>query len=311
MSFKEKFAEIPTPLAGLALGIAGLGWCFENAVEIHGYGQHISAAIAGFLLTILIIKFIFYPAQLMQEAAHPVIGSVIPTFAMALMIVSSSLAAWNSIVAQSVWLIAVMFHLIFLSLFVYHRVKAFKMEHMVPSWFVPPVGIIVADVAFPGGALKPLATSLLYFGLSAYALMLPVMMYRLIFGEDIHDTAKPTIAIMAAPASLSLAGYLTIVSTPSPEMVALLAGIGILMTGVIYLAFMKLLKLPFSPGYAAFTFPMVIGATALFKTAHWMELFGLPLHSVAVVHHLAMLELIVATIIVAYVAFRYATFYLR
>ncbi|MCW1889915.1 hypothetical protein OK016_13235 [Vibrio chagasii] len=33
------------------------------------------------------------------------------------------------------------------------------------------------------------------------------------------------------------------------------------------MAFFKLLRLPFSPGYAAFTFPIVIGATALFKIA--------------------------------------------
>jgi tellurite resistance protein TehA-like permease len=35
-----------------------------------------------------------------------------------------------------------------------------------------------------------------------------------------------------------------------------LLGIAVLMTGIIYLAFIKLLRLPFSPGYAAFTFPL-------------------------------------------------------
>ncbi|HCJ7281026.1 TPA: C4-dicarboxylate ABC transporter, partial [Vibrio cholerae] len=111
------------------------------------------------------------------------------------------------------------------------------------------------------------------------------------------------------PASLSLAGYLTVVSEPSPVIVALLFGIAVLMTAIIYLAFTRLLRLPFSPGYAAFTFPMVIGATALFKMAHWMESINVAERFVAQVHWLASLELIVATVVVSYVAIRYLAFY--
>ena len=33
----------PTPMAGLALGIASLGWSWENFAELHGYGQWISS----------------------------------------------------------------------------------------------------------------------------------------------------------------------------------------------------------------------------------------------------------------------------
>ncbi|MGL4748727.1 MAG: C4-dicarboxylate ABC transporter, partial [Shewanella sp.] len=139
--------------------------------------------------------------------------------------------------------------------------------------------------------------------------MLPLMLYRLIFCQAIPDAAKPTIAILAAPASLSLAGYLTVCEQPSIALVAVLASIAILMTSVIYLAFFNLLKLPFSPGYAAFTFPMVIGATALFKTAHWLEQFSQMAELTEWVRLLADFELGVATIVVAYVALRYLTHY--
>jgi tellurite resistance protein TehA-like permease len=39
------------------------------------------------------------------------------------------------------------------------------------------------------------------------------------------------------------------------------------LTAIVYVAFTRLLVLPFSPGYAAYTFPMAIGATALFKAS--------------------------------------------
>ena len=177
---------------------------------------------------------------------------------------------------------------------------------MVPSWFVPPVGIIVADVSFSGNpVLEPIAYGTLVFGMVAYAVMLPMMIYRFMFTHEIPDAAKPTMAIMAAPASLSLAGYLTVTTSPSPVIIALLFGIAVLMTAITYLAFFKLLRLPFSPGYAAFTFPMVIGATALFKTADWMEAHGLAAHYVQQVRGLAGIELVVATIVVFYVGLQY------
>lgn len=139
--------------------------------------------------------------------------------------------------------------------------------------------------------------------------MLPIMLYRLIFCEPIADAAKPTIAIMAAPASLSLAGYLTMTSQPSLIIVGVLLTLALLMTSVIYLAFFHLLKLPFSPGYAAFTFPMVIGATALFKTVNWIvATFGASNVSADLLIT-AKVELIVATLVVSYVAVKYLTHY--
>ncbi|PFG55501.1 tellurite resistance protein TehA-like permease [Vibrio sp. ES.051] len=303
---KAKVMGAPTPMAGLALGIASLGWSWENFAELHGYGQWISASIASMLLVVLAIKFLLHRHLLREDLAHPVVGSVVPTFAMGTMVVSNSLGHFYPMAGDVLWLIAVVLHVVFLVSFVYHRAKDFELHHMVPSWFVPPVGIIVADVSFSGNpVLVPVAQGALMFGMVAYAVMLPVMIYRFMFTHEVPDVAKPTMAIMAAPASLSLAGYLTVTATPSPVIIAMLFGIAVLMTAIIYLAFFKLLRLPFSPGYAAFTFPMVIGATALFKMANWMELQGLASEYVQQVRDLAGIELIIATIVVSYVALQY------
>ncbi|MGR2847116.1 TDT family transporter [Vibrio vulnificus] len=303
---KAKVMGAPTPMAGLALGIASLGWSWENLATLNGYGQWISAAIASGLLVILAIKFLFHRYLLQQDLAHPVVGSVVPTFAMGTMVVSNSLGHFFPVAGDVLWLVAVVLHIVFLVSFLYHRAQNFELHHMVPSWFVPPVGIIVADVSFSGNpALAPIAHGALVFGMVAYAVMLPLMIYRFMFTHEVPDAAKPTMAIMAAPASLSLAGYLTVTAQPSPVIIALLFGIAVLMTAIIYLAFVKLLRLPFSPGYAAFTFPMVIGATALFKMANWMQQAGLSSHYVEQVRMLAGVELLVATVVVGYVAVQY------
>ena len=307
---KLKLITVPAPMAGLALGIASLGWCWENMTNLHGYGKWVSAIIASVLLIILTVKFLLLSHTLKEDLAHPVVGSVVPTFAMATMVVSNSLGQFSAQAGDALWLFAVGLHLVFLVSFIYHRAKSFELHHMVPSWFVPPVGIIVASVSFSGNPqLYFVAQVSLIFGMLAYAAMLPMMLYRLIFTHEVPDASKPTLAILAAPASLSLAGYLTVTASPSPLIIALLFGIAVLMTSVTYLALFKLLTLPFSPGYAAFTFPLVIGATALFKMTDWMESIGMASEYIDQIQLLTTIELAVATVVVVYVAVRYLHFY--
>ncbi|WP_290919780.1 TDT family transporter [Halodesulfovibrio sp.] len=304
-----RVADLPTPTAGLALGIASLGWCWENAAPFQGYAQLTGAGIAAVLLIALLARFVFYPKTLLNDLAHPVVGSVAPTFAMATMVISNSVSKFAPLAGEALWLAAVGIHLIFLAFFIFHQLNDFSLQKMVPSWFVPPVGIIVANVSFAGTHFYAFATLLLYFGMVAYAIMLPIMIYRLMFCNEIVDAAKPTIAIMAAPASLSLAGYLSMTNTPSALIVAVLLGIAVLMTFVLYVSFTKLLRLPFSPAYAAFTFPLVIGSTALYKSSAWMQAQGWQQEIVQQVASLATMELYIATTIVTYVAIRYALFF--
>ncbi len=299
-------SSLPTPLAGLALGIGSLGWSLENTGLFSGMAAVTGAIVSGCLLALLLIKFLSAPSLLQSELKHPVMGSILPTYSMALMLVS---AAVGGKVGASLWLLAVGLHTILLLLFFWHRRKGFRLPQLVPSWYIPPVGIIVADLTIPGSAWAGVAVGLFWFGLISYAIMLPVMIYRLIFEPEMPDAAKPTLAILAAPASLCLAGYLAISPSPSMLLVMILMGIAILMTAVTYLGFIKLLRLPFSPGYASFTFPMVIGATALFKSVPFLTQWGAGDITVGAILWLARLELVVATLIVGYVCWRYMQFF--
>lgn len=298
----QRSRTLPTPMAGLALGVASFGWGMENALPLNGWGQIIGAVIACALLAGLVVRYTFHFDTLKNDLAHPVLGSIVPTFAMCLMVISNALTHLSLTTGAVLWGIAVIIHLFALSTFIYHRLKDPKLDLMVPSWFVPPVGIIVADVSFPGiPRLLPIAQVLFMIGLISYAILLPVMLYRLIFCSEVPNQAKPTIAILAAPASLSLAGYLTITPNPNLFLCAVLLGIAILMTFAVYFAFLRLLRLQFSPGYAAFTFPMAIGATALYKTANLVSTFPNAETYVNQIRTLAHFELAIAFIVITYV----------
>lgn len=302
-----KVRGLPTPLAGLALGIASLGWCMENALPLGGWWQTAGALIGLILLGFLLIRFAAHRDTLKTDLKHPVVGSIVPTYAMCLMVVSKTAGHWLPEAGVAIWCLAVALHLAALGIFVWNRLKEPSLELMVPSWFVPPIGIVVADVTFPEvAALLPLAKLLFWAGAAAYAVLLPLMIYRLFFLPEVPNGAKPTIAILAAPASLLLAGYLTVEKDPSLLLVALLFGIAVLMTTVIYFAFWRLLRLQFSPGYAAFTFPMAIGATALYKLSNLVAGWPEGLHYAEQIRILAHVELAVAAMVILYVSVLYA-----
>ena len=88
-------------------------------------------------------------------------------------------------------------------------------------------------------------------------------------------------------------------------MIVLLGQVALLMTLFVYFAFIKLLRLPFTPAYSAFTFPLVIGATALFKTTDALLENGFNTQVVQIIERLANVELMIATLMVGYVSLRY------
>lgn len=310
----QRFRNLPTPMAGLALGIGGLGMCIDAAFHLGGRFEIFSMSLAGALLLALCIRFVMHYETLKADLKHPVIGSVAPTFAMALMIFGHGVHNFFPMLGTAIWLLAIALHVFFLVKFIRYRRREFSLHHMVPSWFVPPVGIAVAAVAWPGQAgdwtYWP-AWLCMAFALACYAVMMPLMFYRLMFRQTIPEGAQPTIAILAAPASLTLAAYLNVAINPSPLLVIVLLGLALTMTLIVYGAFIHLLRLPFSPGYAAFTFPMAIGATALYKVeaifVHWQ----LPTTMIDQVDVLGRIELGIATIVISYVAVRYAMYLMQ
>lgn len=304
--FKNKVMHAPSAMSGLALGIASLGWVWESVIELNNNGQFLGAGLAAILIIFITAKYLLHPELLKADLAHPVAGSVIPTFAMANFVISNSVGLINSFAGDVLWSLAFLLHLLFLTSFLYHRAKKFNFEEMGPSWFVPPVGIIIAEMTFSGNpSLAWLAHGALIVGMSMYSIMLPIMLYRFFIALKSNYTIKPILAILAAPASLTLIGYLHLVAEPSIPIVKVLFILALAKTLIVYFLFIKLINKPFSPSYAAFTFPMVVGTTALFNMKDWMKSTNQDFAYISIINQLAILELLVATTVVGYISIRY------
>ncbi|MCP8689768.1 TDT family transporter [Marinobacterium sedimentorum] len=302
-AFRIATRQVPTPLAGLALAIAALGACWELYNPHQGQAQLTGALLASVLLLAILCKFVLNPLLLWRDLAHPVVGGVVPTFSMATMVISDALHPLVPTFAGGIWLLAVALHLTFLLLFALHRIRKFELHHMAPSWFVPPVGIVSAALTCPPEAVE-LARNLMWFGLISYSLLLPLMLYRLIFAKRLPRAARPILAILAAPANLCLAGYISIIDEPSILLIAVLGTVAQLMTLIIYMAFFQLVRLPFSASHAAFAFPVVVSALAMLELTHVLQTLGAPADVVGQIDALAKAQLGLASLMVLYVSGR-------
>jgi tellurite resistance protein TehA-like permease len=302
--------KVPSPLAGLALAIASLGLSWESIMKTNGSAQLAGSILASVILIPLFLKFLVNPSLLKQDLQHPVAGSVIPTLTMATMVVASTIGLYNLQIGKAVSWFAIILQLFFLIAFIFYRSKSFNFKQILPSWFIPPIGLTLAIVTHPTGLPTILNNIFLVLGLVSYLVLLPIVLYRLFFSGALDNNQKPIIAILATPASLLIVAYLAAVTETNLLLFNVLLFIAIIMTLYVYIAFINLLKLPFSPVYSAFTFPLVVGAIALFKSREVLLKEGIETHWISLITQLANIELIVATLMVIYVTFRYLKHFL-
>jgi len=298
MTHKLKF--YPIALTGLALGIVGLSTSW--AIILHSSILYIGALIATCFLAIMFVKNIMHPTVLLEELKSPVAGSVAPTFCMALMIVASVVVDFIPLLGKCLWISAIVIHFVFLGFFLYFRIPKFSLEQMIPSWFVPPIGMVVASVSGYNMGFPILSQYLFYFGFIAYLIMLPIMFYRIIFVTPIEDAQLPSFGIMAAPPNLCLAGYLTAFPNPSIIILYVLVPLALFSTLLVYISMIKVFKIKFSPIYASYTFPLAIGVTAIIKFTNYLNSFNSEFE--AVFKNITIFKLIIATTVIGYVFVR-------
>ncbi len=295
------FTKMPIALTGVALGTAGItgAWTGVTGNPLIGV---IGASIALCLVIPIILKYTLHPKLFWEEISHPTLGSVIPTLDMALMLISGVIVQYHSILGRSIWIFAIILHGIFFTKFFQYRIKDFDLEHVLPSWFIPPIGIVVACVSGAEMGFSNLTEICFYIGLVAYIIMFPIIFYRVLFGDKIEDARLPSFGVMGAPANLCLAGYLTAFSTPDYFLATCLAHLGVFTTFIVYISMIRVFtKIKFMPLYAAYTFPLGIGATAMIKYTNFLKTTSTPPHAIQIWHSIATTELLIASIVIAYV----------
>lgn len=290
--------KIPMPIVGLMLSLAALGNLIQSYGDIY---RTILGALSAIIFIFVTLKFACDFPGLKKELSTPIGASVFPTYSMGIMLLATYVKPYHQSVAFSIWIAAIVLHIILILYFTKKFVKNFNIMEVFPSWFIVYVGIAVAAVT--GKAFHPtIGQWTFYFALLSYLILLPIVGKRILVVKKIPEPALPTLIIFSAPGSLCLAGYIN--SFVAKHM--FLLGFLLILSQVIYfLAIIKLtqlLKLKFYPSYSGFTFPLVISAIALKSSNAFLISQG---HTIRFLSVLKKVEEIIAVCIVFYVLIRY------
>lgn len=296
--------KLPLPITGLMLGLAALG----NLVQSYSNGlRNVLGIISGIILIMVLVKIAMFPKGVKEALENPVVASVFPTLSMTIMLLAAYLKPLMGPSAVGVWYIGIVLHALLILWFSKKFVLNFNIKKVFPSWFIVYVGIAVGSVTAPAFEAQALGKILFWFALLSYLILLPIVLKRIFVVKEIPQPALPTIAIMAAPASLCLAGYMNSFAEKNMGMVMFLLVVSqITYLGVIaYLP--KLLKLNFMPSFSGFTFPTVISGIGLKLTNGFLVKSG---NVIAPLKTLVNVEEIIALILVLYVLVKYIGFLL-
>ncbi|MBM7625034.1 TDT family transporter [Sporohalobacter salinus] len=298
------FEQAPIPIAGLMLGLAGLG----NLIRPYGSQyRYIAGILSTLIAVLLVIRFLIDRENFLKELENSIVASVAPTFSMGIMILASYIIKFSFPLALYIWYGGIILHGLLIISFSSRFILNFDIKKVFPSYFIVYVGIVVASVTAPAFNHILLGQLIFWFGFIAYMILLPIISYRVFGIREIKDPALPTISIFTAPAGLCLAGYMSAFPEKNLLLVGWLTVLTLIMAIGVVIYLPRMLKVGFYPSFSAFTFPFVITAIGLKLTTKFLgEQFGNPL-----LGYFARIMEGLSVILVLFVLFKYLGYFYR
>ncbi len=296
--------KLPLPITGLMLGLFALGNLLQSYSESL---RNLLGIIAFAILILVTLKIILFPKGIKEALENPVVASVFPTFSMSVMLLPTYLKPYSQSLAMVFWVIGVLLHIglmaWFTNKFVLHN--NYNIKKVFPSWFIPYVGLAVGSVSSPAVGMQALGKVIFYFALASFVVLLPIVLKRVLSVKEIPEPALACMGIIAAPASLCLAGYMNSFDVKNTGLVYILLLVSQILYWAVILYLPKILKLKFYPSYSGYTFPIVISGIAVKLTNGFLVKSGNP---IGFLKSLVLIEEALAFALCLYVLFRYLKF---
>lgn len=256
-------ANMPIGIVPTMLGAVTL----SNVMAGQGYEwvRHLTSWCAMIVLVCYIGKIICNPKVGKAEYSNTVTCSLYAAITMLMLAVSAYIFDYIPVLGKTLWWIGILIHAIHIVVFTYLNViKKFDWDTFLPTWFVTYIGILVATVI--GGPMnEPLVgTIIVYYGLGIYAILLPLMVYRLMT-RKVKDHVYHTQTIMVAPCSISLVSYVNFIEDKNMVVMCVLYALVLFWLGFVIAKTPRFFSFDFHPGFAGLTFPMAISTVASSK----------------------------------------------
>ncbi|HEM3725169.1 TPA: ethanolamine utilization protein EutJ [Streptococcus suis] len=289
---KRSLAQVPLALSGLLLALVALA---NLLATVHPLIKPSIQALALLGYGLLFSRIVGVWSKTRAELGQPIIASCFATLFMGLLLLTASLSILPLGIGKGIWLTLVLLYGVYIAFFSYRFIGQRKLELVFPSWFIVYVGFAMVGVTAPVYQAFSLGWFSLIFSGISFAILLPVVLYRLIRVKLVL-AQFPLLAIFAAPTALLLAAYLQLADQVDLRLLVFLLVLSQYLYLAVVLSLRVLTKTGFSPLFAAFTFPLVSSAISLKLTLGRLESLQ------GILAPVLQLEIILATLVIGGVA---------
>jgi tellurite resistance protein len=268
-------------LLGIAFGFAGLAQCWAASRAVLDTPQWIvdvcwalCAVVWVFVLTAC-VRNMSAQRRLTAEVRDPVFGPFTSLSVILPMMFGVALAAHVPAAGKTVYLVALVLTVMagcWMS--AWWITGPLKVTQWHPGYFLPTVagGLLAANGAATLG-FRSLGELMFGYGMVCWLVLGSIVLGRLFLGPPLPTVLLPTLAIEVAPPAVAGSAWLAINGDRRDLLLTAITGYGVLMVGVQVALLPLLRRVPFGPGWWAFTFSYAaVGAFGI----RWLPLTSLP-----------------------------------
>lgn len=268
--------HVPVPLFAVVMGLAGLGLAWRKSHEALGWPAIVGEAVlalAGLAFAAITVlyaaKLLRHTGAVIREFNHPIRVNFFPAFSISLLLMASAALPYGAGLAEGLWLagtgLQLVFALAIINRWITHNVE---IQHASPAWFIPVVGNILVPIA--GARLGYVEVSWFFFsvGLLFWVVLFAIVLYRIIFHDQLPATFLPTLFILMAPPAIGMVAYLQLNGGGLDTMARVLFAVALFIALLLATMARLFLRVPFAVSWWAFTFPsaaMTIAAVLYYE----------------------------------------------
>jgi tellurite resistance protein len=223
------------------------------------------------IFLVYLLKIIFTFKEVKEEFLNPVSVNFFSTISVSILLIGQGFRTFSAQFALILVLIGTFLQLLFSFLIISQWIRQTKYEihHMNPSWFIPVVGNLLIPVF--AHQIFPVYVEWFFFSSAIlfYIILLPILIYRLIFHHPLVDKLVPTLLIFIAPSSIAALAYYQLTGQRNPTVIFFYCSAFFFFILLLFLIDF-FFKIKFDLSWWAYTFPLAAFSIAtLFMSGVW------------------------------------------
>lgn len=266
---RPRLAYFPVSFFGMIMGLFGTTIAWQKAealfpeLVLGSFNVSDALAILARVLFALILlayayKWVFHADLARKEAQHPVMLNFVPTVSISLLLLAACGQQISPEPTRIIWMVGAALQLV-LTLYVlsnWMQRQDIELMHMSPAWFIPIVGNLIVPVA--GVRFGFIEISWLFFaiGLMFWIVLFAIVLYRIIFHHPLPEKLLPTLAILIAPPAVAMIDWVLLNGGTVDAVARVLYYLGLFISLMLLTQAKRLIKIPFSLAWWAWSFPL-------------------------------------------------------